>query len=63
MNKKELQDFCTKHNFPFTVEFREPWYPKPIEIALKDINDTKLVSENFRQAVDEYDRKISAAEQ
>lgn len=35
---KNLQDFCIKNNIPFTVEFKKPWYPKPIEISLKECN-------------------------
>lgn len=35
---KNLQDFCIKNNIPFTVEFKKPWYPKPIEIPLKGCN-------------------------
>lgn len=35
---KNLQDFCIKNNIPFTVEFKKPWYPKPIEISLKGCN-------------------------
>lgn len=35
---KNLQDFCIKNNTPFTVEFKKPWYPKPIEVSLKGCN-------------------------
>lgn len=35
---KNLQDFCIKNNIPFTVEFKKPWYPKPIEVSLKRCN-------------------------
>lgn len=38
---KNLQDFCIKNNIPFTVEFKKPWYPKPIEVSKEDLNNTK----------------------
>ena len=41
MNKEELRDFCIEYNLPFTIEFKEPWNPKPIEISPSDLNDTK----------------------
>lgn len=48
---KNLQDFCIKNNIPFTVEFKEPWYPKPIEILQSVINDTKKLIEIFNKAI------------
>lgn len=48
---KDLQDFCIKNNLPFTVEFKEPWYPKPIEIPQSVINDTKKLIEIFNKAI------------
>jgi hypothetical protein len=48
---KNLQDFCIKNNIPFTVEFKEPWYPKPIEIPQSVINDTKKLIEIFNKAI------------
>lgn len=45
MSKKELRDFCIKHNLPFTVEFKEPWYPKPIEIPLENANNLHSMME------------------
>lgn len=48
---KNLQDFCIKNNIPFTVEFNEPWYPKPIEIPQSVINDTKKLIEIFNKAI------------
>lgn len=48
---KNLQDFCIKNNIPFTVEFNKPWYPKPIEITPKYINDTKQLVELFKQSI------------
>lgn len=51
MDEKDLQDFCIRHNFPFTVEFKEPWYPKPIEITLRELNDTKQLTEILRKVI------------
>ena len=39
---KNLQDFCIKNNIPFTVEFKEPWYPKPIEVSLSKCKMKKI---------------------
>lgn len=54
MDKKELQNFCTTHNFPFTAEFKEPWYPKPIEVSKEDLNNTKRLREILNQAIFDY---------
>ena len=51
MNKEGLRDFCIKHNLPFTVEFEEPWYPKPIKISSEDINNTERLIEIINQAI------------
>ena len=51
MSKKELRNFCIKHNLPFTVEFKEPWYPKPIEIPLEDTNNTRRMIEILKQVL------------
>ena len=51
---KNLQDFCIKNNIPFTVEFKEPWYPKPIEIPQGVINDTKKLIEIFNKAIFDF---------
>lgn len=51
LNEERLRDFCIEHNLPFTVEFEEPWYPKPIKISPKDINNTKRLIEIFNQAL------------
>lgn len=42
---KNLQDFCIKNNIPFTVEFDESWYPKPIEIPSSVVDNTKELIE------------------
>lgn len=51
MNKEELRDFCIEHNLPFTVEFKEPWYPKPIEISPSVVGDTKKLIEILNKAI------------
>lgn len=33
------------------IEFKEPWYPKPIEIPQSVINDTKKLIEIFNKAI------------
>lgn len=48
---KNLQDFCIKNNILFTVKFKKPWYPKPIEIPQSAINDTKKLIEIFNKAI------------
>ena len=54
MNEEELRNFCIEHNLPFAIEFKEPWYPKPIEIPQRVINDTKKLIEIFNKAIREY---------
>ena len=51
MNKEEFLGFCIKNNLPFAVEFKKPWYPKPIEITPKYINDTRRLVESFKQSI------------
>lgn len=51
MNEEELRNFCIEHNLPFAIEFKEPWYPKPIEIPQGVINDTKKLIEIFNKAI------------
>lgn len=51
MNEEELRNFCIEHNSPFAIEFKEPWYPKPIEIPQSVINDTKKLIEIFNKAI------------
>lgn len=42
MNKEEFINFCIKNGLPFEIEFKEPWYPKSIEVSKEDINDGVL---------------------
>ena len=51
MNKKEFLDFCIKNDLPFTVEFKEPWYPKPIKIPPEDTNNTRRMIEILKQVL------------
>lgn len=53
MNEEELRNFCIEHNLPFAIEFKEPWYPKPIEIPQSVINDTKKLIEIFKTSYDQ----------
>ena len=47
MNEEELRNFCIEHNLPFAIEFKEPWYPKPIEIPQSVINDNKAIFDSI----------------
>ena len=51
MNKKEFLDFCIKNDLPFAVEFKKPWYPKPIEMPKENLNNIKRLVEILNQAV------------
>ena len=46
MNEEEFLNFCIKNGLPFEIEFKEPWYPKPIEVSKEDLNNTKRLSIN-----------------
>lgn len=45
MNEEELRNFCIEHNLPFAIEFKKPWYPKPIEIPSSVVDNTKELIE------------------
>lgn len=49
MDKIEFRDWCIKHNLPFAVEFKKPWYPKFIEIPLEAIIDAERSAEIYKQ--------------
>ena len=51
MNKEEFISFCIKNDLPFAIEFKKPWYSKPIEITSKYINDTRQLVESFKQSI------------
>ena len=51
MNKEEFLDFCIKNGLPFEIEFKEPWYPKPIEVSKEDLNNTKRLIEILNRAI------------
>lgn len=54
MNEEELQDFCIEHNLPFTVEFKESWYPKSIEISPSIVKDTRKLIDILNKAIFDY---------
>lgn len=49
MNKIEFRDWCIKHDLPFAIEFKKPWYPKFIEIPLEAIIDVERSKEILKQ--------------